>query len=63
MVRKKKKKKKFAFGSMLRNQLDGCFKCNFYERDFARDISRIKSHWARVKDHDIDICIKAYLAI
>ncbi|KAK9998452.1 hypothetical protein SO802_018055 [Lithocarpus litseifolius] len=52
-------------------ELDGRFKCNFCERDFAGGAPRIKSHLAGVKGRDIDICTKvpddvqaeAYLAI
>ncbi|KAL0003982.1 hypothetical protein SO802_011543 [Lithocarpus litseifolius] len=52
-------------------ELDGRFKCNFCEQDFAGGAPRIKSHLAGVKGRDIDICAKvpddvqaeAYLAI
>jgi hypothetical protein len=36
--------------------LKGCFKCNYCKREFSGGESRIKSHLAGFKHHDIVIC-------
>ncbi|KAK7860888.1 hypothetical protein CFP56_029229 [Quercus suber] len=54
-VRENMVRKKDRFWRYVED-LDGHFKCNFCQRDFAGGASRIKFHLARVKGHDIDIC-------
>ena len=63
-------RKKDRFWSYVED-LDGRFKCNFCQHNFAGGASRIKYHLAGVKGNDVDICTsvpkdvqnEAYLAV
>ena len=48
-------RKKDRFWSYVED-LDGRFKCNFCQHNFAGGASRIKYHLAGVKGNDVDIC-------